>query len=98
MSSSSNNTLDNLEEQLERSIENVRQIQVIVSDFQPQGQPGLNQKLQQIVKDLQEIDKVRPRVQDIQVPLEVFDYIDQGRNPQGLQETVSSATPRQEQS
>ena len=82
MSSSSNNTLDNLEEQLERSIENVRQIQVIVSDFQPQGQPGLNQKLQQIVKDLQEIDKVRPRVQDIQVPLEVFDYIDQGRNPQ----------------
>ena len=79
---SSNNVLDNLEVQLERSIENVRQIQVIVSDFQPQGQPGLNQKLQQIVKDLQEIDKVRPRVQDIQVPLEVFDYIDGGRNPQ----------------
>ncbi len=40
------------------------------------------QKLQQIVKDLQEIDKLRPRVQDIQVPLEVFDYIDAGRNPQ----------------
>ena len=79
---SSNNVLDNLEVQLERSIENVRQIQVIVSDFQPQGQPGLNQKLQQIVKDLQEIDKVRPRVQAIQVPLEVFDYIDGGRNPQ----------------
>lgn len=83
MSSNSNNyNLDNLEEHLERSIENVRQIQVIVSDFQPQGQPGLNLKLQQIVKDLQEVDKVRPRVQDIQVPLEVFDYIDSGRNPQ----------------
>lgn len=78
----SNSTLDHLEEQLERSIENVRQIQIIVSDFQPQGQPGLNQKLQTIVKDLQEIEKVGKKVGDIQVPLEVFDYIDSGRNPQ----------------
>jgi mediator of RNA polymerase II transcription subunit 10 len=78
----SNNALDQLEQQLERSIENVRQIKIIVSDFQPQGQPGLNQKLHTIVKDLQEIDKLRSRVADIQVPLEVFDYIDQGRNPQ----------------
>ena len=74
--------MDTLEENLERSIENVRQIQIIVSDFQPQGQPGLNQKLQQIVKDLQEVEKVGKKVQDIQVPLEVFDYIDSGRNPQ----------------
>lgn len=81
-SNMSNSALDQLEQQLERSIENVRQIQIIVSDFQPQGQPGLNQKLQTIVKDLQEIDKLRPKVADIQVPLEVFDYIDQGRNPQ----------------
>ena len=79
---SNNNALDQLEQQLERSIENVRQIKIIVSDFQPQGQPGLNQKLQNIVKDLQEIDKIRPKLQDIQVPLEVFDYIDSGRNPQ----------------
>ena len=34
------------------------------------------------MKDLQDIDKVRGAVQDIQVPLEVFDYIDEGRNPQ----------------
>jgi len=80
--SSNTSTLDALEEQLERSIENVRQIQIIVSDFQPQGQPGLNQKLQQIVKDLQEVEKVGKKVQDIQVPLEVFEYIDGGRNPQ----------------
>lgn len=80
MSSATN--LDTLEEQLERSIENVRQIQIIVSDFQPQGQPGLNQKLQQIVKDLQEVDKLGRKVGDIQVPLEVFEYIDSGRNPQ----------------
>ena len=50
-----------------------------------------------MVKDLAEIDKLRPSVADIQVrlsiplskpniifqvPLEVFDYIDSGRNPQ----------------
>ncbi len=81
-SSSSLPPLDQLEQQLERSIENVRQIRIIVSDFQAQGQPGLNQKLQHVVKDLQEVDKLRPKVQDIQVPLEVFDYIDAGRNPQ----------------
>ena len=37
MSNNTSSTLDTLEEQLERSIENVRQIQIIVSDFQPQG-------------------------------------------------------------
>ena len=42
MSGSGGNPLDQLEQQLERSIENVRQIRIIVSDFQPQGQPALN--------------------------------------------------------
>ena len=60
----------------------VPQIRIVVSDFQPQGQPGLTQKLQQVVKDLQDIDKMRPGVADILVPMEVFDYIDGGRNPQ----------------
>ena len=41
--SGGNNPLEQLEQQLERSIENVRQIRIIVSDFQPQGQQGLNQ-------------------------------------------------------
>lgn len=41
-SGSGGNSLDQLEQQLERSIENVRQIRIIVSDFQPQGQPALN--------------------------------------------------------
>lgn len=74
--------LEQLEQQLERAIENVRQVRIVVSDFQPQGQPALNQKLQQICRDLGEIDKLRPSVSDIQVPLEVFEYIDAGRNPQ----------------
>lgn len=38
-------SLENLETQLEMFIENVRQIHIIVSDFQPQSQNVLNQKL-----------------------------------------------------
>ncbi|CAG0903325.1 unnamed protein product [Darwinula stevensoni] len=74
--------LENLENHLETFIENVRQIGIIVSDFQPQGQNVLNQKIQSVIHGLQEIDRLRPQVSDTQIPLEVFDYIDQGRNPQ----------------
>lgn len=74
--------LENLESSLEMFVENVRQIRIIVSDFQPQGQTVLNQKIQSMVQGLQEIDRLKSQVQDITVPLEVFDYIDQGRNPQ----------------
>ena len=42
---SNSQVLEQLEQQLERSIENIRQIKIIVSDFQPQGQPVLNQVL-----------------------------------------------------
>ena len=31
---------------------------------------------------MQEIDKLRSPVQEVHVPLEVFEYIDGGRNPQ----------------
>jgi mediator of RNA polymerase II transcription subunit 10 len=71
-----------LEQQLELFIENTRQLGIIVGDFQPQGQTVLNQKLQTMVTGLQDIDKLRAHVQDVQIPLEVFEYIDDGKNPQ----------------
>uniref|UniRef100_A0A8C9EXA2 Mediator of RNA polymerase II transcription subunit 10 n=1 Tax=Pavo cristatus TaxID=9049 RepID=A0A8C9EXA2_PAVCR len=73
---------DSLEEHLEKFVENIRQLGIIVSDFQPSSQAGLNQKLNFMVTGLQDIDKCRQQLHDISVPLEVFDYIDQGRNPQ----------------
>ncbi|KAL5022638.1 hypothetical protein ScPMuIL_001793 [Solemya velum] len=66
-----------LEQQLEMFIENTRQLGIIVSDFQPQGQNVLNQKLQTMTLGMQEIEKMKSLVQDVNVPLEVFDYIDQ---------------------
>lgn len=41
--------LENLENQLELFVENVRQVKIIVSDFQPQGQSVLNQKMWDLV-------------------------------------------------
>lgn len=38
-------SLNDLESQLEQLIENTRQLGIIVSDFQPQGQTVLNQKM-----------------------------------------------------
>ncbi|KAK3589316.1 hypothetical protein CHS0354_026973 [Potamilus streckersoni] len=72
---------ESLEQQLEMFIENTRQLGITVSDFQPQGQQALNQKLQTMVLQMQEIDKLKSQMHDVQVPLEVFDYIDQGKNP-----------------
>ena len=39
-------SLEKLETQLEMFTENVRQLGIIVSDFQPQGQSVFNQKMQ----------------------------------------------------
>ncbi|KAI2795990.1 hypothetical protein RDWZM_004647 [Blomia tropicalis] len=73
--------LDNLETSLEGLVENFRQLGIIVSDFQPQGQTAINNKLNQIVYLLKEIERIKGQVNDIQVPLDVFDYIDEGHNP-----------------
>ena len=37
--------LENLENQFELLVENVRQVKIICQDFQPQGQSVLNQKM-----------------------------------------------------
>ncbi|KAM9838947.1 mediator of RNA polymerase II transcription subunit 10 isoform 1-T1 [Aulostomus maculatus] len=91
--------VDNLEEHLEKFIENIRQLGIIVSDFQPSSQPGLNQKLNFMISGLQDIEKCRQQLHEINVPLEVFDrYIDQGRNPQlYTKECLERALARNEQ-
>uniref|UniRef100_A0A8C5ZV24 Mediator of RNA polymerase II transcription subunit 10 n=1 Tax=Marmota marmota marmota TaxID=9994 RepID=A0A8C5ZV24_MARMA len=53
----------------------------LTSDFPP-AELGERGFLNFIVTGLQDIDKCRQQLHDITVPLEVFEYIDQGRNPQ----------------
>ncbi|KAK3707964.1 hypothetical protein QZH41_001720 [Actinostola sp. cb2023] len=73
---------DILEQTIEQFMESTRQIGIIVSDFQPGSQGVLNQKINIMVDNMKEIEKCKALVKDVEVPLEVFEYIDQGRNPQ----------------
>ncbi|XP_057683926.1 mediator of RNA polymerase II transcription subunit 10 [Corythoichthys intestinalis] len=89
---------ENLEEHLEKFVENIRQLGIIVSDFQSTSQAGLNQKLNLMITGLQDIEKCRQQLNEINVPLEVFEYIDQGRNPQlYTKECLERALARNEQ-
>lgn len=81
-----------LETKLEMFAENMRQINIMVADFQPQAQTVLNQKVQKIVTDLKDIEHLKKDVQDIQIPLEVCDYVDGGRNPQVYTKLSMSTT------
>ncbi|CAD5124197.1 DgyrCDS12497 [Dimorphilus gyrociliatus] len=73
---------EQLEQQLELFIEHSRQLGIMVADFQPQSQEVLNKKLNNMITVMKDLDRMRGSVQDVQVPVDVFEYIDQGRNPQ----------------
>uniref|UniRef100_A0A673SV45 Mediator of RNA polymerase II transcription subunit 10 n=1 Tax=Suricata suricatta TaxID=37032 RepID=A0A673SV45_SURSU len=71
-----------------------------VPTLESQGVPGWlsGKRLNFIVTGLQDIDKCRQQLHDITVPLEVFEYIDQGRNPQlYTKECLERALARNEQ-
>ena len=74
--------MEQLESQIEIFVENVRQLGIIVTDFNQNGQPVLNQKINQVVSSLKEIDRSKESIQNVQLPIEVFEYIDSGKNPQ----------------
>lgn len=75
--------MENLKSEMELLIECSRHLHIIISDFQPENsQAALNLKLSQIVTALSNIEKLRTSVSNIQVPLEVFEYIDKDKNPQ----------------
>ncbi|XP_059935217.1 mediator of RNA polymerase II transcription subunit 10-like [Mesoplodon densirostris] len=90
---------DHLEEHLKKFVENIRQLGIIVSDFQPSSQAGLNQKLNFIVTGLHDIDKCRQQLHDITVPLEVFEYIHRSRSKSPLyaKECLERALAKNEQ-
>ncbi|KAG7245192.1 hypothetical protein INR49_023758 [Caranx melampygus] len=51
-----------------------------------------------MISGLQDIEKCRQQLHEINVPLEVFEYIDQGRNPQlYTKECLERALARNEQ-
>jgi mediator of RNA polymerase II transcription subunit 10 len=71
-----------LERTLEQFQENARHMGVIASDFSPRSQEPLNQKVHTMISGLQELDRLKSQFHDIRIPLELLDYLDQGKNPQ----------------
>jgi len=78
---SDNSGVEELEKQLESFVENTRQLGITVNDFQSNSQAVLNQKVNTLVTGLKEIDQLKRSVGGIVIPVEVFNYIDQGQNP-----------------
>ena len=78
----SGNRFEGLQSNIEEFIETSRQIGIMVSDFQPGCQEVLNTKLNSMIETMQEMEKAKSSVADVEVPAEIFQYIDQGRNPQ----------------
>lgn len=78
---SDNSGVEDLEKQLESFVENIRQLGITVNDFQSNSQAVLNQKVNTLVTGLKEIDQLKRSVGSIVIPVEVFNYIDQGQNP-----------------
>ncbi|XP_065186909.1 mediator of RNA polymerase II transcription subunit 10-like [Sycon ciliatum] len=71
-----------LENGLEQSILAITQVGITSSDFQTSSQPVLNQQIQNLISTMKEIDEIRSQFNDITVPMDVFEYIDTGKNPQ----------------
>lgn len=76
-----NASIEELEKTLESFVENIRQLGITVNDFQSASQQVLNQKINTLVAGLKEIEQRKSQVQNIIIPTEVFNYIDQGKNP-----------------
>ncbi|CAJ0562795.1 unnamed protein product, partial [Mesorhabditis spiculigera] len=71
-----------LENTLEQFQENARHLGIIVSDFTPNAQDSLNRKIHTLLTGLQGLDRLRHDFDDVRVPLELLDFLDQGKNPQ----------------
>ena len=82
MAEESSNKYESLQQSIEEFIETSRQIGIMVSDFQPGCQDVLNTKVNSLIENMQDIEKLKVFLVDVEVPAEIFQYIDQGRNPQ----------------
>uniref|UniRef100_A0A915PSU4 Mediator of RNA polymerase II transcription subunit 10 n=1 Tax=Setaria digitata TaxID=48799 RepID=A0A915PSU4_9BILA len=71
-----------LEQTLENFQENARQMGVIASDFTTRSQEPLNQKIHTLISGLHELDHLKNQFMDVKIPLELLEYLDQGKNPQ----------------
>jgi mediator of RNA polymerase II transcription subunit 10 len=64
MSAGPTDPFELLEQNLEVFIENVREVGIMVGDFQPQTQQGLNSKIESLVLGLKTVDQLKSSMTD----------------------------------
>ncbi|CAF0741125.1 unnamed protein product [Brachionus calyciflorus] len=74
-------SVEALEEHLDGLIETSRQLGIMAADFQQQSQSSFNQKFIALGNFLKNIDKMKDSFAEVKVPVSVFNYIDEGKNP-----------------
>ncbi|PRP77197.1 Pre-B-cell leukemia transcription factor 1 [Planoprotostelium fungivorum] len=72
---------DDLSQVLQNLMTTLWQGIVTTEDFKVDSQPVLNESLNQIVEHLQQLDDIRSKFDHINIPLEVLQCIDEGKNP-----------------
>jgi mediator of RNA polymerase II transcription subunit 10 len=69
---------EDIERCLEEIIEDLRQLVIIVENFQ--SQELLDEKINTVINKYQQLEMKRHGY-EIEIPLEIFEYIDAGQNP-----------------
>jgi len=69
-----------IEQSLETIIENLRRFTITIEEYSSESQSLIFEKINSLIKDYEQLDGVK-NLYDVHVPFEIFDFIDQGKNP-----------------
>lgn len=77
-------TFQQILEHLEMCAEHSRELGVIVADVQQQSQELVNGKINGMVNELMELDKLKltPAAKNLLIPRDVLQFVDDGKNPE----------------
>ncbi|KAG0264381.1 Mediator of RNA polymerase II transcription subunit 10 [Linnemannia exigua] len=89
-------TRERLEEKLQELIQSLLELSITVYDFQAESNSLVHQKIQELTKQLGEIEQFKDQL-DMMVPWEVLSYIEDGKNPDLFSKTFVEAVAGENQ-
>ncbi|KAF9899275.1 Mediator of RNA polymerase II transcription subunit 10 [Linnemannia zychae] len=89
-------TREALEEKLQELIQSLLELSITVYDFQAESNSLVHQKIQELTKQLGEIEQFKDQL-DMMVPWEVLSYIEDGKNPDLFSKTFVEAVAGENQ-
>lgn len=69
-----------IEQSLEDIIENLRRFTITIEEYTSESQNLIFEKINTLIRGYENLDGIR-HLYDVHVPFEIFDFIDQGKNP-----------------